>query len=120
MQTAELFCGTKSFSKVAAAHNHKTLTFECEEHFNPDHRVDILKMPSSLVPYGVDVLWWASPPCQAFSVAAWGQERHARYRRGSGAKSDYRPTTSTVRWVFCPCPSSNHGAGCAARCGNPL
>jgi hypothetical protein len=72
MRTAELFAGTKSFSKVAATLGHSTLTFECERCFDPDRVVDILSMPVSLVPYRLDILW-ASPPCQGFSVAAIGK-----------------------------------------------
>ncbi len=72
MDTAELFAGKKSFSKVAATLGHSTLTFELDDRFEPHHCVDILTMPTSLVPYGLDMLW-ASPPCQAFSVAAIGK-----------------------------------------------
>lgn len=89
MDTAELFAGTKSFSKVAAALGHSTLTFELEPRFEPDHVVDILEMPVETVPYGVDVLW-ASPPCQGFSVAAIG-------KNWTGGHRGYIPKSDSAR-----------------------
>jgi hypothetical protein len=86
MKTAELFAGTKSFSKVAASLGHLTLTFEWHPKFAPDHCVDILYMSPALVPANLDVLW-ASPPCQAFSVASIGRNWHR----------DHTPKTATAR-----------------------
>lgn len=70
--TAELFCGTKSFSKVAESMGFSTLTIDSDEKHNPDLCMDILKIyESNLRDFDVDYLW-ASPPCQAFSVATIG------------------------------------------------
>lgn len=69
MQTVELFCGTKSFSKVAKEKSHKTFTIDIEKKFLPDSVEDISKMDIEILPKPIDVLW-ASPPCTCFSVAS--------------------------------------------------
>jgi hypothetical protein len=66
MKTVELFAGTKSFSKVAKAQGHTTLTFDNDPKLYPDvlmSVMDIEELP------GFDILW-ASPPCTTFSVAS--------------------------------------------------
>lgn len=75
MQTVELFCGTKSFSKVAAALGHKTFTVDNDPQHNPDLCISILALEATDLPKRPDFLW-ASPPCQAFSVAAIGHNWH--------------------------------------------
>lgn len=69
MNTVELFCGTKSFSKVAEKLGHKTFTVDIESKFNPDLCKDILELQIEDLPKKVDVLW-CSPPCTTFSVAS--------------------------------------------------
>jgi len=69
MKTIELFCGTKSFSKVAGERGHDTLTYDFDGSFEPDVCADILKIES--LP-DCDVIW-ASPPCTTFSVASIGR-----------------------------------------------
>jgi len=70
MKTLELFCGTKSFSKVMQKYGHQTITLDIEERFNPDLCCDI--MDFQVVPNAFNFIW-ASPPCQAFSVASIGK-----------------------------------------------
>jgi len=72
VKTIELFCGTKSFSKVAAALRHETFTLDVSFQFRPDLCKDIRTVQASDFPYRPDMLW-ASPPCQGFSVAAMGK-----------------------------------------------
>lgn len=72
MQTVELFCGTKSFSKVAAEHGHNTFTVDCDEQFDPDLVANVLDLTPADFPEDIDILW-ASPPCQHFSVATIGR-----------------------------------------------
>ena len=69
MKTLELFSGTKSFSKVMAKHGHQTFTIDNNPKLNPDLIEWIEDLKIEQLPYKPDVLW-ASPPCQAFSVAA--------------------------------------------------
>jgi len=68
MNTIELFCGTKSFSKVMEKHGHKTFTIDNNSIFCPDLCVDILDIDIDKLPQDIDILW-ASCPCQTFSVA---------------------------------------------------
>ena len=70
MNTIELFCGTKSFSKVADKRGWKTLTIDNDPKFNSDWCGDIMKWEN---PQGIVDILWASPPCQGFSVAAIGR-----------------------------------------------
>lgn len=82
IQTVELFCGTKSFSKVAQQHNLKTLTIDNDKQHNPDILTDILNLDLSLLPKNIDILW-ASPPCTTFSIAArnvhWGRDEDLHF-----------------------------------------
>jgi len=70
MKTVELFCGTKSFSKVAKSRGHDTFTVDNDEQFEPDLCEDITKIVK--LSNNLDVIW-ASPPCESFSVAAIGK-----------------------------------------------
>lgn len=69
MRTIELFCGTKSFSKVAEELGHKTLTIDNNKELNPTLCANILDYNKTLFFTQHDILW-ASPPCTAFSVAS--------------------------------------------------
>jgi hypothetical protein len=71
MQTVELFCGTKSFSKVAARLGHSTFTVDNDPRHHPDLHTNVLALEPAALPFRPDILW-ASPPCEAFSVAAIG------------------------------------------------
>jgi hypothetical protein len=71
MKTVELFCGTKSFSKVAAKLGHKTFTVDNDQQHEPDLSISVFALEAKELPQRPDILW-ASPPCQAFSVAALG------------------------------------------------
>jgi hypothetical protein len=71
MNTVELFCGTKSFSKVAAQLGHSTFTVDSDARHKPDLCINVLALEAKALPFRPDILW-ASPPCEAFSVAAIG------------------------------------------------
>ena len=70
--TIELFCGTKSFSKVADEHRLRTFTVDNDKKFLPDLCIDILELDYKQLPENCFILW-ASPPCQTFSVASIGK-----------------------------------------------
>jgi len=70
VKTLELFCGTKSFSKVASNWGYETKTLDFEDQFNADFTMDIMDFDVSMLDgYKPDIIW-ASPPCQKFSVAS--------------------------------------------------
>lgn len=75
MNTLELFCGTKSFSKVAKKLGYNTYTIDIDSKFNPDLVIDIRNLSIDHIPDKYDIIW-ASPPCTGFSVASiskhWG------------------------------------------------
>lgn len=68
IQTAELFCGTKSFSKGAISKGYYTWTIDKERQFNPNVCKDVLELTKKDFPRRIDI-FWASPPCTTFSVA---------------------------------------------------
>lgn len=70
MKILELFCGTKSFSKVAEGRGHQVYTVDFNKKFNPDLVCDILYFNKTMLPKEFqkpDVIW-ASPPCETFSM----------------------------------------------------
>lgn len=84
MKTLELFSGTKSFSKVMAAHGHSTLTVDNDARLEPDIHDTVENIPFYTLD-SFDVIW-ASPPCTAFSVASIG-------KHWTGGHRAYEPAT---------------------------
>lgn len=70
MKTLELFCGTKSFSKVAHQWGYETKTLDNEDQFDADFTMDIMDFDVSMLDGYKPKIIWASPPCQKFSVAS--------------------------------------------------
>lgn len=67
MKLLELFCGTKSITKEFIKVGFDCLTIDIDPQFEPDIVADIRALnPDNYK--GYDVIW-ASPPCNAFSVA---------------------------------------------------
>lgn len=71
-KTIELFCGTKSFSKVAKQRGHETFTIDNNKEHNPDIIRDISKISEHDLEFLIidsDIIWM-SPPCQTLSIAS--------------------------------------------------
>jgi hypothetical protein len=88
MKTVELFCGTKSFSKVANLHGMETFTVDNDPQFGATITDDVRHV-SKFLPNKPKILW-ASPPCTAFSVASIGKHWGGGFRA-------YIPKTDTAR-----------------------
>jgi hypothetical protein len=69
LKLLELFCGTKSVSKIFKANGWDVVTVDFDKQFNPDICADILLLDFTEF---FDVVW-ASPPCTTFSVASVGK-----------------------------------------------
>ena len=70
MKVLELFCGTKSFTKVAEARGHECRTLDNDPRFEPTYCMDIMDfVPEVLGDWRPDVIW-ASPPCEFFTLNA--------------------------------------------------
>ena len=65
----ELFCGTKSVSKVARTKGWTVVSVDIDSRFEPDICSDILTFNyKQYKPRTFDMIW-ASPPCTEFSIA---------------------------------------------------
>ena len=71
MKILEVYCGTKSFTKVTEKQGHETFTVDFNPKFNPDMVADMLYFNQKMLPKewrNPDVLWM-SPPCETFSMS---------------------------------------------------
>ena len=60
MKVIEVYCGTKSFSKVAESKGHDVFTLDFNPKFNPDLCCDMLYFDKKILPKGwrsPDMLW---------------------------------------------------------------
>ena len=78
MRLLDLFCGTKSISKVFLSRGWEVVTLDNDAQFGADIIGDILDKD---IVQSFDVIW-ASPPCTTFSVASIG--RHWKHEKPSG------------------------------------
>ena len=70
LRLLELFCGMKSFTKVAEARGHECRTLDNDPRFEPTYCMDIMDFePIVLGDWKPDVIW-ASPPCEFFTLNA--------------------------------------------------
>tara|TARA_R110001606_G_scaffold34961_1_gene102325 strand:+ start:1035 stop:1682 length:648 start_codon:yes stop_codon:yes gene_type:complete len=75
MNTLDLCCGTKSFSKIADKYGYNTYTLDLLEKFEPTYCCDLLQWDYKQFPVGYFKIIWASPPCQSFSTMGGGKHR---------------------------------------------
>lgn len=68
LKVLELFCGTKSFTKIVELEGHMTFTVDFDDKFKPDLCKDILELNENDIPFRPDIVW-ASPPCTEYSIA---------------------------------------------------
>jgi hypothetical protein len=67
MRSLDLFCGTKSFSKIAENHGYETHTLDILEKFNPSICCDIMQWDYKEFPPGYFHIIWSSPNCKDYS-----------------------------------------------------
>lgn len=83
----ELFCGTKSIGKEFANKGFEVVSVDFDKQFNATITADILDLnPRDFAHIGFDCIW-ASPPCNAFSVAVIGRNW----------THDHKPKTEVAR-----------------------
>ena len=98
MKVLELFAGSRSFSKVAEELGFETYTSDINDFEGIDQVCDIMDfdLQKMLDEFGEPNVIWASPPCQAFSVASISHH-------WTGGKGAYVPKTDKAvlskRWV---------------------
>ena len=66
-RSLDLFCGTKSFSKVAEKHGYETTTLDILQEFSPTHCCNLLDWDYKQYPVGYFDIIWASPNCKDYS-----------------------------------------------------
>jgi hypothetical protein len=102
VRTLDLFCGTKSFTKVAAAQGFLTYTLDNDKQHNPDICGSILDFSVNDLPYVPQILW-ASPPCTAFSVASMGKhwlgDKNSREPKSDTARLGLQMLTRTIEII---------------------
>lgn len=74
MRLLELFCGTKSIGKEFEKVGFEVVSLDCDAQFDATITADILTIPDDFFS-GFDAVW-ASPPCNAFTVALIGRNWH--------------------------------------------
>jgi len=90
MKLLELFCGTKSITKIAKDMGWDCKTLDFSQEFNPDICKSILDFDlPDLGNWRPDIIW-ASPPCTCFSVASLGHH-------WTGGKQAYIPKTEEAK-----------------------
>jgi hypothetical protein len=69
MKVLELFCGTKSFTKLIEPYANEIITLDFCKKYNPTICCDILEWDYTQYPRGYFDFIWASPNCKEWSIA---------------------------------------------------
>lgn len=72
MKVLELFAGSRSIGKACEELGYEVFSTDIKGFEGIDYITDIFKFSTSEMPFVPDLVW-ASPPCQAFSVACIGR-----------------------------------------------
>jgi len=92
LKILELFCGTKSITKVFNLNGWDSYTVDVDNQFHPTLCKDVmlLEPENILKDFGHPDIIWASPPCTAFSVASMGYH-------WTGGKGAFIPKTEFAK-----------------------
>jgi len=100
MRTLELFCGTKSFTKVAKKYVGLTITSDIDKSFEPDICASVFDLNFSKNEF--DIIW-ASPPCETFSIASvshhWNKDRTPKGDKAKNGLKILEKTISIIKEV---------------------
>jgi site-specific DNA-cytosine methylase len=91
LKLLELFCGTKSITKIFDKHGHDTYTIDYNPELEPDLCIDIMSLTSDMIieKFGRPDVIWASPDCTSYSIAAISHHRYKEEDGNLAPKSDY-------------------------------
>ena len=67
MKCLDLFCGTKSFTKIAEKKGYECDTLDILESFNPTFCCDIMEWNYKQIPKKTYDIIWSSPNCKDYS-----------------------------------------------------
>lgn len=99
MKVLELFCGTKSFTKVAESRGHECVTLDIDPRFEPTICKDLMDLTLDDIPFQPDILW-ASPPCECFSVNTIGRNWNPDLTpKTEKARQALRLIDRTLDWI---------------------
>lgn len=71
LKILDLYAGRKTATKAFADRGHEVITVDINPRFGCDITADVLELQRKDLPDDLDFIW-ASPPCEAFSVASIG------------------------------------------------
>lgn len=96
MRVLDLFCGLKGWSAPLAEAGHEVISLDIEPRFAPTLCVDALSIGPDLGDFDVVL---ASPPCEAFSVAAIGHHWTGGLRAYQPATEHAHRSLALVHWT---------------------
>ncbi len=100
MKVLELFCGTKSFTKVAEVRGHECRTLDNDPRFEPTYCMDMTEFDEGVLDHWHPDIIWASPPCECFSVNTIGMNWNKDYSpKSAKAEKALREVEITMDWI---------------------